>query len=203
MSGLAADLSALAAGTQARFVLGLAGAPASGKSSLAEALVREVPDAALLPMDGFHLDDGLLEARGHRDRKGAPHTFDVAGFCVLLRRLRTGEAVYAPSFDRRLEVSRAGAIHIPPEVRIVVVEGNYLLHDSGGWEAVRPLLHACWFLDVPWPELDRRLLGRWAAHGKAPDEARAWIDGNDLPNAQIVARSRGHADRVLSAADPI
>ncbi|MEM9228658.1 MAG: nucleoside/nucleotide kinase family protein [Pseudomonadota bacterium] len=203
MSGLAADLTALAAAVPGRFVLGIAGAPASGKSTLAENLVRAVSGAALLPMDGFHLDDALLTERGHRNRKGAPHTFDVEGFSAALRRVRDGEAVYVPRFDRGLELARAGSIHISAEVRVIVVEGNYLLHHTGGWEAIQPLLHACWYLDVPSDELDRRLLARWTAHGKDPNEARRWIDGNDIPNAQIVARGRIRADRVLGPDDPI
>ncbi len=199
MTGLAADLARLAAGVDGRFVLGIAGAPASGKSTLAQELVRAVPGAALLPMDGFHLDDGILEVRGHRARKGAPHTFDVEGFCALLARVRAGAAVYAPAFDRDLELARAGALEIGIDARIVVVEGNYLLHDHGGWEGVRQHLDAVWFLDVPLPELDRRLLARWATHGKDPEAARAWIDSNDMPNAQIVLQGRDRADRVLTA----
>lgn len=199
MTGLAADLTRLAAGADKRFVLGLAGAPASGKSTLAEALVRATPGAALLPMDGFHLDDAILELRGHRARKGAPHTFDVKGFCALLARVQAGEPVYAPSFDRELELARAGALEIGAEARIVVVEGNYLLHDRGGWEAVRPKLDACWFLDVPLAELDRRLLSRWTFHGKDPEAARAWIDSNDMPNAQTALMGKMRADRILTS----
>lgn len=203
MTGLAADLINAAAQAPGRFVLGIAGAPASGKSTLAETLVRSVPAAQLLPMDGFHLDDDILMARGHRDRKGAPHTFDVSGFCAMLARLRSRETVFAPRFDRNLELSRAAAIEIPPDARIIVVEGNYLLHQDSGWEAVRPQLDACWFLDVDEAELDRRLMERWATHGKDPEAARAWIDGNDLPNARIVQKGRLLADRVLRPSDPI
>ena len=203
MSGLAADLVRLAEGAQGRFLLGVAGAPGSGKSTIAARLAAAVPGGAMLPMDGFHLDDSILIARGHRDRKGAPHTFDVDGFCALLARVRAGEHVYAPVFDRSLELSRAAALEIGPEARIVVIEGNYLLHDGSGWEAVRPLLDACWFLDVPREELDRRLMQRWADHGKDPDAARAWIDSNDMPNVMTVERTRPRADRVVTMDDPI
>lgn len=203
MSGLASDLVRLSEGAQGRFLLGVAGAPGSGKSTIAEQLAAAVPGGAMLPMDGFHLDDSILIARGHRDRKGAPHTFDVAGFCALLERVRAGEHVYAPVFDRSLELSRAAALEIGPEVRVVVIEGNYLLHDSGGWENVRPLLDACWFLDVPHDELDRRLMQRWTTHGKDPESARAWIDSNDMPNVATVESSRHRADRLVTMDDPI
>ncbi len=187
---LVRDIAALARGP--RLVLGIAGAPASGKSTLAEALVATVPGAALLPMDGFHLDDAVLEARGDRARKGAFWTFDVAGFVACLTRVRAGEHVFAPRFDRSLELARAGALEIA--ARVVIVEGNYLLHDDGGWEAVRPLLDACWFLDVPEAELERRLLERWA--GQA--EGARKVAENDLPNARLVVEGRARADRVIS-----
>lgn len=203
MTGLAEDLIRLTQGAQGRFLLGIAGAPGSGKSTLAARLTTAVPGGALLPMDGFHLDDSILIARGDRDRKGAPHTFDVGGFCALLARVRTGEHVYAPMFDRGLELSRAAALEIGADARVVVVEGNYLLHDDGGWEQVRPLLDACWFLDVPRDELDRRLMRRWADHGKDADAARAWIDGNDMPNVATVERSRRRADRLLTPSDAV
>lgn len=203
MTGLSDDLIRLAEGARGRFLLGIAGAPGSGKSTIAESLAAAVPGGAVLPMDGFHLDDSILIARGHRDRKGAPHTFDVGGFCAMLERVRAGDDVYAPVFDRSLELSRAAALEIGPQARIVVIEGNYLLHDSGGWEAVRPLLNACWFLDVPREELDRRLMQRWADHGKDPRAARAWIDSNDMPNVDTVMRSRPRADRVVRMDDPV
>lgn len=191
-SALIAEIRALP-GQAARRMIGIAGAPASGKSTLATALVAAMPEAALLPMDGFHLDDSLLEARGHRARKGAPHTFDVAGFAAMLARVRAGEAVIAPAFDRGLEISRAGCLEISAEAEIVIVEGNYLLHDQGGWEAVGPLLDACYFLDVAEAELRRRLAARWAGR----PGAAAWIESNDMPNARLVIGTRARASRVI------
>ncbi|MEM8787243.1 MAG: nucleoside/nucleotide kinase family protein [Pseudomonadota bacterium] len=202
-AGLAADLAALVPAAGPRFLLGLAGAPASGKSTLAAELAGAIPRAQAMSMDGFHLDDGILEARGHRARKGAPHTFDVAGFCALLRRLRVEDQLYAPAFDRDLEVSRAGAVEIAADTRLVIVEGNYLLHDTGGWEAVRGLLDLCWFLDVPEADLIARLEARWAHHGKSVQAARHWIESNDLPNIRTVAGAGARADRVLSLTERV
>ncbi|QHQ37432.1 nucleoside/nucleotide kinase family protein [Algicella marina] len=191
MTTLCGEIRALASG-QARFLLGIAGPPASGKSTLASKLVDAMPEAALLPMDGFHLDDKVLDANGWRSRKGAPHTFDVGGFVSLLGRVRAGEDVYAPEFDRDLELSRGSALAI--NAPMVIVEGNYLLFESDGWDAVRPLLDACWFLDVSEMELVRRLRHRWADRV----DAEAWIENNDLPNIRAVRESRFRADRLLS-----
>jgi len=193
---LAADAARL--GDGGRAILGLVGAPASGKSTVARHLAAEVAGAVVLPMDGFHLDDGILVPRGLRPRKGAPDTFDVGGFVNLLRRVRTGETVYAPLFDRSLELARAGAVEIGADAPLVIVEGNWLLHESGGWDAVPPLLDACWYLDVPEEELAKRLAARWRGFGLSEAEVRAKVQDNDLPNGRLVAAGRDRADRIVT-----
>ena len=164
-----------------RFITALAGPPGAGKSTLAAAVVAALgAGARAVPMDGFHYDDAVLIARGLRARKGAPETFDAAGFLHLLTRLRDEDEVAIPLFDRELEISRAGADIVTPQDRFLVVEGNWLLLDEAPWNAARYDLTV--FIDVPEAELDRRLLGRWAHFGKTAEQARAWIDGNDMPN---------------------
>jgi pantothenate kinase len=188
---LAATIRAKAQ-AQGRFLTALAGPPGAGKSTLAAELVAALGQGAkAVPMDGFHYDDGVLIARGARARKGAPDTFDVAGFRHLLTRLRTEDEVAIPLFDRDLEISRAGADIVGPQDRILIVEGNYLLLNEAPWPDLAPLFDLTIWIDVPEAELDRRLLARWAHYGKTPAEARAWIDGNDMPNIRrVVAGSR-------------
>ncbi|WP_086052654.1 AAA family ATPase [Pseudoruegeria sp. SK021] len=180
-------------GQAGRSITAIAGAPGSGKSTLAEALVtalnREEPgSAAVLPMDGYHYDDLVLNIRGWRARKGAPHTFDVAGFAAMLQRLvsNADAEIAVPVFDRSLELARAGARIIAQSVRHVIVEGNYLLLDSAPWAALRPLYDTTVFLDVPEPQLIARLETRWAA--LSPADRAAKMDGNDLPNVRQVVR---------------
>lgn len=177
-------------------LVGLAGPPASGKSTLAERWAAR-RGGVVLPMDGFHLDDRILVPRGLRPRKGAPETFDVAGFIATLARIRAAERVFAPLFDRSLELSRAAAVEISPGLPLVVVEGNWLLHDAGGWQAVRPLLDVCIYLDVPEATLRHRLRDRWRGFGLTEQEVEAKVEGNDLPNARLARDSRARADRVL------
>jgi pantothenate kinase len=188
---LAATIRAKAQ-AQGRFLTALAGPPGAGKSTLAAELVAALGQGAkAVPMDGFHYDDAMLIARGARARKGAPDTFDVAGFRHLLTRLRTEDEVAIPLFDRDLEISRAGADIVGPQDRILIVEGNYLLLNEAPWPDLAPLFDLTIWIDVPEAELDRRLLARWAHYGKTPAEARAWIDGNDMPNIRrVVAGSR-------------
>lgn len=190
--------SRLAVGHE-RAVLGLAGPPGAGKSTLAAALVQALGDrAALVPLDGFHLDDAVLDRLGCKDRKGAPETFDATGYVALLRRLhaRTEPVVYAPAFRRDLELAVAGAVAVPREVGLVVTEGNYLLL-GGAFAPVRPLLAQAWFLDVD-PELRRaRLLARHVAHGRTPEAAGRWIQATDEPNARLVESTRAAADLVV------
>ena len=176
----------------ARFIVALAGPPASGKSTLAAGLAARLsPGARVVPMDGFHYDDAVLDARGLRARKGAPATFDAMGFLHLLRRLRDEDEVAIPIFDRSMELSRAGAEIIGPDDRILIVEGNYLLLDEDPWRQLTPLFDLTVFLDVPEAELIRRLTVRWQHHGREDQAARDWIATNDLPNAlTVLTRSR-------------
>lgn len=186
---------------KSRFVVAIAGAPGAGKSTLAEKLHDLLPQGAavVVEMDGFHLDDAVLHQRGLRSRKGAPETFDYAGFETLLRRIHAAEPdIAVPVFDRSMELSRAGARMIPGDIKFVLVEGNYLLLDEAPWTGLSPHFDFSIFLDVPRAELERRLMLRWREHGKADEEAQAWIASNDLPNAErILARLR-QADLVLS-----
>jgi pantothenate kinase len=205
-------LDALGAAMRAsprRLLVGIAGCPGAGKSTLARGLVEgwndrsggeAAPTAAYVPMDGFHLANAALVRLGRAGRKGAPDTFDAAGYVALLQRLRDDSdgTVWAPAFDRALEEPIAGAIAVDPTVRLVVTEGNYLLLDEAPWQRVPELLHETWFLDVADDELRlERLVARHIAFGRTPAEARAWADGTDAPNARRIRASRERAGRVI------
>ncbi|GAA4789485.1 nucleoside/nucleotide kinase family protein [Streptomyces ziwulingensis] len=189
-----------------RAVLGIAGAPGSGKTTLAEHLVRALngdgaPWVARVPMDGFHLADAELDRLGRRGRKGAPDTFDAAGYAALLRRLREAdgdaETVYAPGFERVLEQPLAGAVPVPPAARLVVTEGNYLLLTEGAWARVGPLLDEVWFCALDERERVRRLVARHEEYGKSHQDAVDWALGSDQRNADLVAAGRDRADLVV------
>ncbi|WP_295993944.1 nucleoside/nucleotide kinase family protein [Rugamonas sp.] len=184
-----------------RYILGLAGTPGAGKSTVAQALLDALPGrAALVPMDGFHLANEELERLGRRGRKGAEDTFDGAGYVALLRRLRQpapGEVVYAPTFRRAIDAAEAGAIAVPEAVQLVITEGNYLLLDHGPWAAVRSLLDQSWYIDID-PVLRRqRLVARHMHFGRSAEAALAWVIGTDEPNALLIEASRARADHVL------
>lgn len=183
-----------------RAVLGITGAPGAGKSTLTAALLDGLgPDAAHLPMDGFHLADVQLDRLGLRDRKGAPETFDVDGYVSALARLHSAPdtVLYVPGFERDLEQPVAAAIAIAPAARLVVTEGNYLLLASGGWERVRPHLAEVWFVEVDDDLRRSRLVSRHEEFGKAPDAAREWVERSDEANARLVAATREAADLVV------
>ena len=181
-----------------RFIAALAGPPGGGKSTLAEVLVQMLGTSArVVPMDGFHFDDAILTARGQRARKGAPETFDVVGYRHLLMRLRDEDEVAIPVFDRALELSRGSADLVTKDHRILITEGNYLLLNDAPWTGLAEFYDLTVMIDVPEVELDRRLLDRWAFYGKTPEAARAWIDGNDMPNIRRVTQGSRRADVVI------
>jgi len=187
----------------ARLIVGLAGAPGAGKSTVAAALAARLPGAVVLPMDGFHFPQAELVALGRRERMGAPDTFDVDAFVALLEHLRSvagsGTTVLAPGFDRRVEEPVPGAIELRPDRRTVILEGNYLLLRKGGWQRVAPLLDLS--VGVVLDEATRhdRLIARHIAFGKTPDAARAWALGPDERNAAAIAATLEHADHFLAA----
>jgi pantothenate kinase len=192
---LIARASALAHQGERR-ILGIAGPPGGGKSTVARQVVAELGELArLVPMDGFHLAQSELVRLGRRDRMGAPDTFDVAGYAALLTRLRGDEpVVYAPEFRREIEEPIAGAIAIGKQIPLVVTEGNYLLMQEDGWEAVRPLLDEAWYVETDEELRVQRLIQRHIQFGKTPEYARAWVMRSDEQNAALVATTAHAAD---------
>jgi len=193
----------LAGASNDRVILGVTGAPAAGKSTLAEWVARTLDESGLravwVPMDGFHLADVALDALGRRDRKGALDTFDGFGYLALLRRIRaeTANPVYAPAFERELEQPIAGSIAVPPGTRVVVTEGNYLLAGEEPWPEVRSELTEVWYSEVEDVVRRERLVARHIRFGKAPDAALAWAETVDEPNARLIATGRERADLIV------
>ena len=185
-----------------RYMVGIAGAPGSGKSTLSaqlrDSLIAAGESAIVVPMDGFHFDDAVLNARGHRARKGAPYTYDVAGFEVLLKRIKAKEPDIAiPVFDRSMELSRAAADVISADAKFILVEGNYLLLNSAPWNRLKPLFDFTLFVDEPEIELVRRLMQRWHEHGFDEAYAKNWIASNDLLNIRTIQADSAKADLVV------
>lgn len=201
--GLVALLTEKAKGG-GRVIAALAGAPGSGKSTVAERLCdalngHQAGMAAVLPMDGYHYDDLHLVPAGLRPRKGAPETFDVGGLYHTLKRLhaRDEDFVAVPVFDRDIEIARAGARMIPAEVSVIIAEGNYLLLGQEPWARLRPMFDVAVLVDVPEPVLRARLTARWQHYDLSPEEIDWKLDGNDLPNGRFVmAESRGEDYRL-------
>ncbi|MCS5734650.1 nucleoside/nucleotide kinase family protein [Herbiconiux daphne] len=195
-----------------RVILGIAGSPGAGKTTLAIDLARRVnalsardggpgaPFAAHLPMDGYHLANSTLDRLGRHDRKGAIDTFDGWGFVALLRRLRDelDHPVYAPSFDRTVEEPIAAELVVEPETRLVIVEGNYLLVDDGPWASVKGMLAEAWFCETSDAERLRRLVVRHELGGRSPEAAKAWAETVDGKNAVLIESTAPRADLIVS-----
>jgi pantothenate kinase len=195
-----------------RRIIGVVGNPGSGKTTLVSAVLEALaatgdgrPDGWLahVPMDGFHLADVELTRLGRLDRKGAPDTFDAAGYAALLLRLHTAhgshEIVYAPAFDRDIEQPVAGSIPVLPQCELVLTEGNYLLLDDGAWREVRAQLDEVWFLEADDDVRRSRLVDRHVRFGKTRTHAEAWVAEVDEPNATLIAETRSRADVLVSS----
>lgn len=186
-----------------RWLVAVAGGPAGGKSVLAAAITAAVNEAGrtarAIPMDGFHLDNDILDARGLRARKGAPESFDAKGFIHLIHRLKEGGEVVYPLFDRSRDLAVAGAAVIEAGCDVAIVEGNYLLFDETPWSSLGPLWDLSVWLDTPEDELRDRLVRRWLDHDHTAAEALARAESNDLPNARRILKARLPADVTISA----
>jgi len=189
-----------------RFVVALAGPPAAGKSTLAAALHAAIGDrAGLLQMDAFHYDNAILEERGHRPRKGAPHTFDVAAYRLQLSGLRNDPtlSMSVPRFDRSLELSRNCAAIIKPDQHVLITEGNYLLLDGDPWATLPPLFDLTVWVDAPLDVIEARIMDRWRQHGLSEADARQRAESNDLPNARLIVERSAPATVTHDAAGSV
>jgi pantothenate kinase len=193
------------AGDRQRFILALAGPPGVGKSTLSETLIEEFKRlgecAAVVPMDGFHFDNAVLEDCGEMARKGAPFTFDTGGFSELIKRLRAEPErdIAIPVFDRTLDLARAGGRIISPGHRYLIAEGNYLLLDKAPWREMADLFDMTVMLTASPEQLRQRLIQRWIDHGLSVGDATARALGNDIPNAELVLACSRPADIVLES----
>ena len=185
-------------GSGNRRILGIAGAPGAGKSSLAQAIARQFGESVqVVPMDGFHLANSELLRLGRRGRKGAPDTFDAAGYLNLMHRLKhqaADEVVYAPDYSRDAGEAIAGAIAVGPTTPLIVTEGNYLLQQDAPWNKLRGMLDEIWFLNVSDDLRRERLLARHMRFGRTEQQARDWVTHTDEPNALRIGQGRTRAD---------
>jgi pantothenate kinase len=186
------------ASASTRTIIGIVGKPGGGKSTLSKYLLKGMDPTlvSVVPMDGFHLSNKVLKELGRSDRKGAQDTFDVKGFTALIQRIKmdSAEPIYYPIFDRSIEESIAAQGVVYPSTRVVIVEGNYLMHDKDGWQEIAPLLDQSWYAFLEEDIRISRLISRHIAFGKDPESAKAWAKGSDQVNAELIETGVGRCD---------
>ena len=184
-----------------RTIIGIIGKPGGGKSTLSKYLLKGMDPTlvSVVPMDGFHLSNKILKELGRSDRKGAQDTFDVKGFTTLIERIKLDSAdpIYYPIFDRSIEESIAAQGVVYPSTRVVIVEGNYLMHDKDGWQEISPLLDQSWYAFLDEDLRISRLISRHIAYGKDPESAKAWAKGSDQVNAELIELGVGRCDFLI------
>jgi len=184
-----------------RTIIGIIGKPGGGKSTLSKYLLKGIDPTlvSVVPMDGFHLSNKVLKELGRSDRKGAQDTFDVKGFTTLIQRIKSDSAdpIYYPVFDRSIEESIAAQGVVYPSTRVVIVEGNYLMHDRDGWQEISPLLDQRWYAFLDEDLRISRLISRHIAFGKDPESAKAWAKGSDQVNAELIEIGVGRCDFLI------
>jgi pantothenate kinase len=184
-----------------RTIIGIVGKPGGGKSTLSKYLLKGMDPSlvSVVPMDGFHLSNKVLKELGKSDRKGAQDTFDVKGFTTLIARIKSDSAdpIYYPVFDRAIEESIAAQGVVYPSTRVVIVEGNYLIHDQNGWEEISPLLDQSWYAYLDEDIRISRLISRHIAFGKDPESAKAWAKGSDQVNAELIETGVARCDFLI------
>ena len=189
------------ANNTSRTIIGIVGKPGGGKSTVSKYLLKGMDPSlvSVVPMDGFHLSNKVLNDLGRSDRKGAQDTFDVKGFTTLIARIKSDGAVpiYYPIFDRAIEESIAAQGVVYPSTRVVIVEGNYLMHDQNGWEEVSPLLDQSWYAYLDEDIRISRLISRHIAFGKDPESAKAWAKGSDQVNAELIELGVARCDFLI------
>ncbi len=188
-------------GASTRKIIGIIGKPGGGKSTLSKFLLKGMDPtlASVVPMDGFHLSNKVLKELGRSDRKGAHDTFDVKGFTALVARIKqdSSDAIYYPIFDRSIEESIAAQGVVYPSTRVVIVEGNYLMHDKDGWQEISPLLDQSWYAYLDEDLRISRLISRHIAFGKDPESAKAWAKGSDQINAELIETGVARCDFLI------
>lgn len=196
-----AELIIKSAAGSSRFIVAVAGPPASGKSTISKKLceIIAVKDPKskpqIVPMDGFHFDNSVLDELDIRDKKGSPESFDITAFNALIENIYSeNEIVSIPEFDRNKDQVVSNGKIVTPDNKIIIVEGNYLFLEEAPWNILMGFFDLPIFILPKTQILENRLIERWTDQGFSLEDAKTKAYSNDIPNAKFVLANSAYVD---------
>lgn len=203
-----AELIITSAAGSSRFIVAVAGPPASGKSTIAEKLCTAITTKDktafpnIIPMDGFHIDNKILDELNLRSRKGSAETFDADGFIALIEKIYSqDENVCIPEFDRSKDKVVDNGKVITDKNKIIIVEGNYLFLEEAPWNVLMGFFDFPIFILPKTDILEERLIKRWTDEGFSLKDAKTKAYSNDIPNAKSILANSAYVDHTYEEID--
>jgi pantothenate kinase len=198
-----------------RIIIAVGAPPGAGKTVLAHQLawlltkgVIKDSRAIVLPMAGFYHPREYLESRRRKmengveialkDLRGAPDTFDLAGFAAALRHLQhQTEELWWPTYSRHNHAIQTKGLRVSPRHNVVIVEGPYVLLGRGPLAGVPDLFDLRIYLEAPAASIIRWMVEQRVASGRVEALAKEYVKRIDLRHARLAEASKPAADVVV------
>lgn len=162
------------------YLIGINGAPGSGKTTIAKLLEKTLNNSIHLPLDGFHkyLNDLSIE---QKKRRGSPETFDLLKFKESILKLKQTKSGLFPDFDHSKKDPEENKIQINNTHKYVIVEGLWIFLEEIN---IKNLFDIKIYIECKNENMYRRLIKRHIEAGLEENEDNAYnrVKNNDELN---------------------